>query len=55
MGDEIKEKDSPEPILGVPEILPIMALRNTVLFPAQVIPIYVGRERSLRLIEDLPE
>jgi ATP-dependent Lon protease len=55
MGDEIKEKDNSEPVLGVPEILPIMALRNTVLFPAQVIPIYVGRERSLRLIEDLPE
>lgn len=44
--------DSP---LGVPEILPIMALRNTVLFPQQVIPIYIGRERSLRLIEELPE
>jgi ATP-dependent Lon protease len=55
MGDGIKEKDNSEPVLGVPEILPIMALRNTVLFPAQVIPIYVGRERSLRLIEDLPE
>ncbi len=41
--------------LGVPEILPIMALRNTVLFPQQVIPIYIGRERSLRLIEELPE
>ncbi len=55
MGDEINVKNDSEPILGVPEILPIMALRNTVLFPAQVIPIYVGRERSLRLIEDLPE
>ena len=51
-------KDNDEPLtLGssVPEILPIMALRNTVLFPQQVIPIYVGRERSLQLIEDLPE
>lgn len=34
--------------------LPIMPLRNTVLFPQQVIPIYIGRERSLNLIEDLP-
>ena len=32
---------------------PIMPLRNTVLFPQQVIPIYVGREKSLKLIEDL--
>ncbi len=32
---------------------PVMPLRNTVLFPQQVIPIYIGRERSLRLIEEL--
>jgi ATP-dependent Lon protease len=30
-----------------------MPLRNTVLFPQQVIPIYIGREKSLKLIEDL--
>lgn len=35
--------------------LPIMPLRNTVLFPQQVIPIYIGRERSLNLIDDLPK
>ncbi len=32
---------------------PVMPLRNTVLFPQQVIPIYIGREKSLRLIADL--
>ncbi len=32
---------------------PIMPLRNTVLFPQQVIPIYIGREKSLKLISDL--
>jgi len=37
------------------ELLPVLALRNTVLFPQQVIPIYIGREKSLELIEDLPE
>ncbi|GIS03816.1 MAG: Lon protease [Candidatus Neomarinimicrobiota bacterium] len=30
-----------------------MPLRNTVLFPQQVIPIYIGRNRSLKLINDL--
>ena len=53
--DERNDKDKIESILGALEILPIMALRNTVLFPQQVIPIYIGRERSLRLIEELPE
>ena len=33
---------------------PILPLRNTVLFPHQVIPVYIGREQSLNLIEDLP-
>jgi ATP-dependent Lon protease len=28
-------------------------LRNTVLFPQQVIPIYIGREKSLKLISDI--
>ncbi|MBO8130112.1 MAG: endopeptidase La [Candidatus Marinimicrobia bacterium] len=37
------------------EILPIMALRNTVLFPNHVIPIYIGRPKSLKLIENLDE
>ena len=32
---------------------PIMPLRNTVLFPQQVIPIYIGRDRSLKLIDEL--
>jgi len=35
------------------ETYPVMPLRNTVLFPQQVIPIYIGREKSLKLIDDL--
>jgi len=37
------------------EIYPVLPLRNTVLFPQQIIPIYIGREQSLNLIEDLPD
>ena len=37
----------------VPEVLPILPLRNTVLFPGVVFPITVGREKSLRLIKDV--
>lgn len=36
----------------VPEELPILPLRNTVLFPGVILPITVGREKSLHLIED---
>jgi ATP-dependent Lon protease len=37
----------------IPDILPILPLRNTVLFPGVVLPITVGRERSLKLIRDV--
>lgn len=37
----------------VPDTLPILPLRNTVLFPGVVLPITVGRERSLKLIRDV--
>lgn len=36
----------------VPEELPILPLRNTVLFPGVVIPITVGRDKSIKLIKD---
>ncbi len=36
----------------VPEILSILPLRNTVLFPGVVIPITVGRDKSIRLIKE---
>ncbi|MFH1005609.1 MAG: endopeptidase La [Bacteroidota bacterium] len=35
-----------------PDELPILPLRNTVLFPGVVIPITVGRDKSIRLIKD---
>src|SRR5215472_10221137 len=35
------------------EPLPILPLRNSVVFPASVVPINVGRSRSVRLVEDL--
>jgi len=37
---------------GLPETLPILPLRNTVLFPGVVIPITAGRDASIKLIKD---
>jgi len=34
----------------LPEILPILPLRNTVLFPGVVVPITAGRDKSIELI-----
>lgn len=36
----------------VPDKLPILPLRNTVLFPGVVLPISVGRDKSLKLVRD---
>jgi ATP-dependent Lon protease len=37
---------------SLPESLPILSLRNTVLFPGVVIPITAGRDKSIQLIKD---
>lgn len=39
--------------LDVPEVLPLLPLRNTVLFPGIVIPITIGRQKSLKLVHDV--
>tara|TARA_Y100001970_G_scaffold283198_1_gene397772 strand:- start:11840 stop:14182 length:2343 start_codon:yes stop_codon:yes gene_type:complete len=35
------------------KVYPVLPLRNTVLFPNQIIPIYIGRKQSLKLINDI--
>ena len=37
----------------IPSSLPILPLRNTVLFPGVVIPITVGRDKSIKLIKEV--
>jgi ATP-dependent Lon protease len=37
----------------IPNLLPILPLRESVLFPLAVMPINVGQERSLRLVDDV--
>jgi len=39
--------------LDVPDILPILPLRNTVMFPGVVLPITVGRQKSLQLVQEI--
>jgi len=36
----------------IPDVLSLLPLRNTVLFPGVVIPITVGRDKSIKLIKD---
>jgi len=38
--------------IDTPETIPVLSLRNTVLFPGVVLPISIGRPRSIQLIKD---
>ena len=53
MAEKLSEKEIDDFDIKQTDQYPVMPLRNTVLFPQQVIPIYIGRERSLKLINDL--
>jgi ATP-dependent Lon protease len=60
--DELQDFEQAIPLLSeeeerrmsesdIPDLLPILPLKNTVLFPGVVIPITVGRDRSLALVK----
>ena len=53
MAEKLSEKDIENINIEGTEQYAVMPLRNTVLFPQQVIPIYIGREKSLKLISDI--
>ena len=53
MAEKLSEKDIENINIEGTEEYAVMPLRNTVLFPQQVIPIYIGREKSLKLISDI--
>ncbi len=47
--DEVEAGAEPE----VPEVLPLLPLRGTVVFPMTLLPLAAGQPRSLRLIDDV--
>src|SRR5688572_60854 len=46
-----KGSDTGGPV-EIPELLSVLPLRNSVLFPGSIIPIDVGRRKSVRLVEE---
>lgn len=37
---------------GIPEVMPILTLRSSVLFPGAITPVSLGREKSMRLVRE---
>jgi len=48
MTDELRKDDEPAKI---PEVLPVLPLRDIVIFPFMIVPLYVSRERSIKAVD----
>jgi ATP-dependent Lon protease len=55
MTDTLSETvvDEPQDELSFPATLPVLPLKDTVVFPESVTPLAIGQERSIKLIEDV--
>ncbi len=49
MAEPLEQKDQP---IEIPEQLPLLPVRDIVIFPYMVLPLFVGREISIRAIEE---
>ncbi|MCK4267908.1 MAG: endopeptidase La [Actinomycetia bacterium] len=47
MGDANREEK-----IEIPEVLPLIPLRDLIIFPNLVVPLFVGRERSIKALEE---
>ena len=47
MTEEPKDEDQPK----IPEVLPVLPLRDIVIFPFMIVPLYVSRDRSIKAVD----
>jgi ATP-dependent Lon protease len=48
LNDEIRKDDEP---VKIPDTLPVLPLRDIVIFPFMIVPLYVSRERSIKAVD----
>ncbi len=44
-----------EPMMQVPDTLPVLPLRDIVIYPFMIVPLFVSRDRSIRSVEEALE
>jgi ATP-dependent Lon protease len=47
----LAETDAIEPMMQIPSELPVLPLRDIVIYPFMIVPLFVSRDRSIRAIE----
>jgi ATP-dependent Lon protease len=47
------DKKRPAPIPGMLEVVPVLPLRDIVVFPHMIVPLFVGRDKSIRALEEV--
>lgn len=47
-----KQEEDESNKMDIPDEIPVLAIKNTVLFPGVIFPITVGRDKSIKLIKD---
>src|SRR5437879_10298388 len=45
------EPVEPDPQLQIPEVLPLLPLRDIVIYPYMIVPLFVSREKSIRAVD----
>ena len=46
--EELHKDDAP---VTIPDALPVLPLRDVVIFPFMIVPLYVSRERSIKAVD----
>ncbi|HMQ05331.1 MAG TPA: endopeptidase La [Pyrinomonadaceae bacterium] len=46
------EGDILEPMMQIPSVLPVLPLRDIVIYPFMIVPLFVSRDKSIRAVEE---
>src|SRR4051812_8384450 len=48
----LAEAEAVEPMVQIPDELPVLPLRDIVIYPFMIVPLFVSRDRSIRAVEE---